>query len=58
MLEAAVRKLRAQRQLLADEILESPPENYEKFMVVVGEYRGLTKAILMVDHILQGNEDR
>ena len=57
LLETAARKLHTQRQKLSDEVLESPPENYDKFMSVVGEYRGLTKAIMIVDHILHGNEN-
>lgn len=56
-LEAAARKLQTRRQLLSDEVLRTPPQSYDKFMLVVGEYKGLSEAVILINDILHGNED-
>jgi hypothetical protein len=57
LLQKALDRLLQIRDDLQANAFEFPPENMEKFMRIVGEREGITKAIIEIEIILKGVED-
>lgn len=57
LLQKALARLLEVRDDLQNSVFEMPPDSMEKFMRIVGEREGITKAIAEIELILRGIED-